>query len=409
VRAARVLLAALAAGVLAAFPAAAQGPASNGTTPGAGTCGTCHPSERVAYASSRHAQEDVRCVSCHGGNDRALEVGAAHSGSFRGRPARASIPKLCASCHADEERMRPYNLPVDQYALYQTSGHGKALARGDTRVAVCSDCHGAHDILPPSDPRSRVHRPNIPKTCGHCHGDTTSAQGSISGKPTYPIYVQSVHAHALYDRGNPNAPTCVSCHGVHGAAPPSMGSVDKVCGQCHEVERRYVAAGPHAPQRGEASDRPQCVTCHGSHEVTAAQPERLASSCGTCHEADGPQARLGERLWNDYRVANGEVEQAAAILARAEAVPLNTEDYQARLEEARTYMREALPAAHAADAQVVESFTQRARAVAREVQSELHAKLGNLQMRRLLLVVFWFYLIITILILRRFQKAPRRG
>ena len=167
-----------------ASTASAQQPASSSAA--AGRCGVCHPAERVLFEKSRHAQEDVHCVSCHGGDDRTLDQHAAHGAGFRGRPARQDIPKLCASCHASEERMRAYNLPVDQYALYQTSGHGKRLASGDTRVAVCSDCHGAHDILPPSDPASRVFRINIPKTCGSCHGDSVlmKSRGAATPSPS---------------------------------------------------------------------------------------------------------------------------------------------------------------------------------------------------------------------------------
>ena len=40
---------------------------------------------------------------------------------------------------------------------------------GSLKTAKCSDCHGAHDILPLADPRSRLSRANIVKTCGQCH------------------------------------------------------------------------------------------------------------------------------------------------------------------------------------------------------------------------------------------------
>jgi formate dehydrogenase gamma subunit len=36
-------------------------------------------------------------------------------------------------------------------------------------VANCGSCHGVHDILPPSDPRSTVNPKNLPTTCGKCH------------------------------------------------------------------------------------------------------------------------------------------------------------------------------------------------------------------------------------------------
>jgi hypothetical protein len=388
-----------------ASTASAQQPASSSAA--AGRCGVCHPAERVLFEKSRHAQEDVHCVSCHGGDDRTLDQHAAHGAGFRGRPARQDIPKLCASCHASEERMRAYNLPVDQYALYQTSGHGKRLASGDTRVAVCSDCHGAHDILPPSDPASRVFRINIPKTCGSCHGDSVLMK-SRGRRNAFAEYMASIHAHELFDEGNQRAPTCVSCHGVHGAAPPGAGDVDKVCGQCHTAERRYFGAGPH--RKGMiAQGLPECASCHGDHAITVAKPERLGSLCVTCHGAGSVQEGLGRKLLTDYRNASQEIERADALIAQAEQVPLQTEDYKSRLEEARTYLREALPAAHSLQEDTVAGFTARARSVGAEIEHEIYAKLGNLRVRKFVLILFWFYILLTVVILRRFRSHGSRA
>ena len=390
----------------AGAPAAPQPPQSSSA---AGRCGVCHPSERVQFERSSHARENVHCVSCHGGDDRSIDQRVAHGAGFKGRPQRADIPRLCASCHADENRMRPYNLPVDQYALYQTSGHGRRLAQGDLRVAVCSDCHGPHEILAPSDPSSRVFRINVPKTCLGCHADSTRM--TRGGKPMGDArtYLSSVHAQELLDRGNPRAPTCVSCHGVHGAAPPGAGDIDKVCGQCHTAERRYFAAGPHLERMVKAG-LPECVSCHGNHAIQVSQPQRLATVCEECHGAGSHQAALGTRMWTEYQAASTQIEQAAALIARADAVPIQTEDYRARIEEARTYLREALPAAHAVQEQTVAGLTSRSRGIGAEVASEIYGKLGHLQARKVGLVVFWFYLALTVVVLRRLQsRARRRG
>ena len=365
-----------------------------------GRCGVCHPSERVQFEKSRHAAEAVHCTSCHGGDDKSLDTHTAHSGGFRGRPARLQIPALCASCHASQERMRAYNLPVDQYALYQTSGHGRRLAQGDTRVAVCSDCHGAHDILAPSDPASRVFRLNIPKTCGACHGDST-LMASRGRHEVLSQYMSSVHARELFDKGNLRAPTCVSCHGVHGAAPPELGDIDKVCGQCHTAERRYFAAGPHRAGL-MAANLPECASCHGDHAIQPAEPARLTSICADCHGA-GSQRALGNKLWTEYHTAAQEVDKAAGLIDQADAIPIQTEDYRARLEEARTYLREALPAAHNVREDVVSGLTVRARSVSSEIEHEIYTKLGNLRTRKFVLILFWFYVLVTVLVLRRFR------
>ena len=124
-----------------------------GVATAAEQCGVCHPESRVAFADSTHAAEGVACTDCHGGDAASRDPVAAHRGDFRPLDDRLLIPASCADCHADLDRMRPYNLPVDQYAVYQTSHHGRAIARGERRAAVCTDCHGS-----PRDPSARPTR-----------------------------------------------------------------------------------------------------------------------------------------------------------------------------------------------------------------------------------------------------------
>ena len=85
---------------------------------------------------------------------RGREVGAPGNG-FRGAIVAARrCPALCARCHSDEKRMRPYDLPVDQYdALPDVARTASGSRRATRAVAVCSDCHGTHDILAPSPTR----------------------------------------------------------------------------------------------------------------------------------------------------------------------------------------------------------------------------------------------------------------
>lgn len=384
---------------------ATPGPVSAAVAAAEGRCGKCHPKERVQFETSRHAQENVGCVSCHGGDSGALTVAGAHGHGFTGKLSKPAILQMCGSCHSDEKKMRPYNLPVDQLALYQLSGHGVRLAKGDVRVAVCSDCHGAHDILSVTDTRSLSYPLNIARTCGKCHGDKTTAAGKDAKENVFDAYSSSVHAAALLNRGNSRAPTCTSCHGTHGAAPPAFGDVDKVCGgACHTEERRYFAAGPH--REGLArQEEPECVSCHTAHAITPATPDRLNKLCVECHDQGSKEQQLGQKLYTEYMAASHEIDQAEAQAAKAEAVPINTDDYRARLEEARTYLSEALPAAHSVNQEIVLGYTARARSVGREVQTEIYAKLGQIGVNKLLLIVFWFYVGLTIVVVRRFRGS----
>jgi len=143
--------------------------------PAATSCVTCHANADLFDAKQRqivesfrtdvHAEVGLSCQDCHGGNPDpklAEDPGAMDPGfaknPYHGAPARQDIPRLCGRCHSDPafmKRFRP-DIRVDQEREYASSHHGQLLAKGDTRVATCVDCHGVHGILRPSDPRSPV-------------------------------------------------------------------------------------------------------------------------------------------------------------------------------------------------------------------------------------------------------------
>ena len=110
------------------------------------------------YSQNIHAQKGLTCAACHGGDASSddPEKAMSRAAGWKGKIERKQIPELCASCHADAERMKKYNpgLRVDQFQQYKTSVHGMKWAKGDSKVAVCTDCHGVHDLRAPSDPRS---------------------------------------------------------------------------------------------------------------------------------------------------------------------------------------------------------------------------------------------------------------
>jgi cytochrome b subunit of formate dehydrogenase len=123
------------------------------------TCGKCHVKVEETYNQSVHGQlvakGDKRgpvCTDCH----TAHQVETPKNGHFK----RASDAR-CGRCH--EDRLEHYR---DTY-------HGKAMALGKPNVAsdvaACYDCHGHHDVLPPSNPQSRLSKQNILATCQQCH------------------------------------------------------------------------------------------------------------------------------------------------------------------------------------------------------------------------------------------------
>ncbi|MFY9647255.1 MAG: cytochrome c3 family protein [Terriglobales bacterium] len=123
------------------------------------TCGQCHHGIEEQFENSIHSKK----VS---GYDKALPVcndcHTAHSihrtdeNSFR-----LSVMTTCGRCH---EKIAE---------TYFETYHGKVSRLGYTKAAKCYDCHGAHDVLRVSDPRSHLSRANVAATCAKCHAGAT--------------------------------------------------------------------------------------------------------------------------------------------------------------------------------------------------------------------------------------------
>jgi cytochrome b subunit of formate dehydrogenase len=135
------------------------------------TCGECHRKISRQFSRSIHGLaahagvvDSPVCTDCHG-EHRILAVGAPDS------PVSATnVPiRVCGPCHSDLALNEKYGLPVEQVPSYDESFHGLAARGGSQRVANCASCHGVHNILPSSDPKSYTHPDNLAHTCGQCH------------------------------------------------------------------------------------------------------------------------------------------------------------------------------------------------------------------------------------------------
>ncbi len=346
-------------------------------------CLVCHSEIKVDYSESIHATSNVTCVACHGGDPTTLDSRAAHAleALFRSTPQRAEIPQLCASCHSDPVKMKPYGLRTDQYAEYQTSQHGKLLAQGDTRVAVCTDCHMAHRILPAWEPRSTVHFENIPSTCARCHAQRD----------------QGVHSAALA-KGNTRAPTCATCHGAHGAAPPGVENVSQVCGTCHMAERAHFAASPHKKPM-DAQNIAECASCHGSHTIEPTDRKLFDTVCTSCHGTGSRAHIVSQRLKTLLLAAEESLKEATHLLEQAQQRAVDVSAYRSRLIEARSYFLQALPVQHSLDIPQMEELTRRAKSIADDVRSSLHSLQGVMAIRILGLTLVWVFLLLLIIVI----------
>ncbi|MBI5594584.1 MAG: cytochrome b/b6 domain-containing protein [Elusimicrobia bacterium] len=137
----------------------------------AGTCGKCHKEEARQYRASVHghaladgAKEAPTCTDCHG------EHSMQKAGSAESSVSSGTVTKTCSACHASEKLAGLFKLPSGQVQSFLDSYHGLAAKNGHgIQVANCASCHGWHDVLPSSDPASRIHPDKVAKTCGQCH------------------------------------------------------------------------------------------------------------------------------------------------------------------------------------------------------------------------------------------------
>jgi len=99
----------------------------------------------LVFSKDVHSQHGFSCVDCHGGDRNADDPSGAMDPArgYKGKPARKTVPQLCARCHSDVALMRRYNPRerVDQYAEYQTSVHGKRIAEGDEAAVISVTQH----------------------------------------------------------------------------------------------------------------------------------------------------------------------------------------------------------------------------------------------------------------------------
>jgi len=199
-------------------------------------CADCHADQAGDYESGVHGQARKHgdqsapdCGVCHGS---AHELLPPASQAFR-----MAVPDTCGMCHSDV---------VEQY---RASVHGQALAKGITQAPLCTDCHGEHKIIKPSNAASPVNPANIRATCGSCHGDVRLSRKF--GMPTDRLVSFDASYHGLAAKqGVETVANCSSCHGVHNILPSSdphstinPKNLPKTCGQCHPGAGQRFAIG----------------------------------------------------------------------------------------------------------------------------------------------------------------------
>jgi hypothetical protein len=318
---------------------------------------------------------------------------------FVGKIPPQRVPEVCATCHSDANFMLRYapNIPTDQLAQYRTSKHGLALAKGDTRVATCASCHGAHGVLPASDARSPVYPTRILETCGRCHGDKQlMASYGIAGNEI-DDYKQSVHFRALTVKNDLSAPTCNDCHGSHGATPPGVASVSNVCGTCHLTQREAFDVSPHKDAFA-ALEQPACESCHSNHKVVPPEDSWIGVGegqvCGSCHSPQDKGAEVAGLLFAALDSTVRQLEAAHKRVEKAERRGMLMDEAAVRLEEAHQALVLARNEVHTVNPERVTGHTKEAQAavakadqLAQAAEAELRFRHNGLKVSLLVILV----------------------
>jgi hypothetical protein len=169
------------------------------------TCSDCHGSHSVPYVDEDRTTSARKCSRCH---ERVYEIyaksvhGAAllnehnrdvpvcidcHTAHEIRDPLTVEyhdhIPGLCSNCHADETIVGKYGLSTDVVKTYLSDFHGVTLGfyrkqkearyKPARQIAVCTDCHGTHNITSTVGPDATVVKANLVKKCRKCHEDAT--------------------------------------------------------------------------------------------------------------------------------------------------------------------------------------------------------------------------------------------
>jgi len=197
-------------------------------------CSQCHQGQQADYERGVHGQAVKNgngaapdCSVCHGAAHELLRPKAAEF--------RQKVPETCGMCHSEV---------ADQF---RTSVHGQALAKGITQAPICTDCHGEHSILAPSNKASTVYAGNIRDTCGNCHGNVQLSRRFNLPSDRVVSFDASFHGLAAKE-GSQTVANCASCHGVHNILASSdprskvnPKNLAATCGKCHQGAGKHFA------------------------------------------------------------------------------------------------------------------------------------------------------------------------
>lgn len=252
-------------------------------------CADCHDDIAEVYNKSIHGalavsgnQDTATCGDCHGHHD-IIEVDDIHSPVFK-----MNLARTCASCHDNPGITEEYRIRFpDALGHYQESIHGKALMKYGLIVAPsCNDCHGIHDIKRAVDKDSMIHHSRIDDTCGQCHvGVADTYADSVHGQHLEDVGKRVAvcsDCHTAHDIELPGTAhfkkvsdeKCGACH---------QDRLEKYH-ETYHGKAMELGAAHRAPEVAA------CYDCHGHHNILSMEsencslaPAHIVETCAKCH------------------------------------------------------------------------------------------------------------------------------
>jgi len=329
-------------------------------------CGKCHKegapvqSQRAIhadhilenYSESIHGEGLLRkglvvsatCASCHTAHAMLPHTDPASS------IARRNIAATCTQCHAQIEMV---HRKVIKGELWEREAHvlpacvdchqphkaRKVFYDQGMADKDCLRCHARPEIVSSKNGRSLYVAQELLGTsrhvrtaCSQCHAGVNVAKARPCETITQPVDCASCHAEVaqqytgsmhgkLVERQDPNAPTCIECHGTHavlGKHQPQSATfsinVPKLCARCHRagqkaavrytgdqlniVEHYNESIHGRGLTKSGLTVTAMCTNCHTAHGVlprkdprSSINPANVPATCGTCHHGIEEQFR----------------------------------------------------------------------------------------------------------------------
>lgn len=224
------------------------------------------------------------------------------------------------------------------------------------------------------------------------------------GIPTnqYELYQKSVHGIALLQNQDLRAPTCSTCHGKHGAAPPGFEQVANVCGQCHTITEDYYLQGAHRFGMTEEA-APRCVTCHGRYDVQPATRDLFVGTedrhCGSCHPPGSAQAEQVTAMYEALTAADEAYEKAEAKIAEGTERRLILAVQEEILQRGNTPLIESRALQHNVDLEQVQAKAEESIEYSKQTKESVEQALEELDTRYQGMIVALAIILVTIVAL----------